>query len=940
MRKLIMTMFFGIALIFGAEAQNIVKGIVKDSNSENPIEGVSVTILTTNVSGKTDKDGVFTLTNLSNGSYILEVRMTGYETQNFPLEFNGTTIDLGTILLYEDVTEDLDLSTITITDDELNDDASAADNISGLLQSTRDVYLRTAAFDFSGSFFRIRGLDSENGIVMINGIEMNKLFNGRPQWSNWGGLNDVMRNQEFTNGLTPSNYTFGGLLGSTNINTRASEQRAGVRVSYASSNRSYVHRVMGTYSSGMQENGWAYSISASRRAGEEGFNDGTSYNAYSLFASVEKKINDNHSLNLTSIFAPNKRGKSSANTQEVYDLKGIQYNSYWGYQDGTIRNSRFKELDEPIFILNHYWDINENTSLTTNLGYQFGKLGNSRLDFGGTDINPTTGFPEGGGANPDPTYYQKLPSYALRNFPTMPEIAFGLQQQFLGDGQLDWRAMYQTNIQNAAQGLNSTFIQYEDRVDDQQFTINTILNTVLTDNITLNGSLTYKNLKSQNFANVLDLLGGTGFLDIDAFADDLTNNPGQIQNDLLNPNRVVGVGDTFRYNYNILSNVIGGFAQAQFKYNKVDFYAGLNVTNTTYQREGLYQNGGFANSSFGKGEKLSFTGIGVKAGGTYKLTGRHLFDANAAYYTKAPTIRNTFANSRENHAVVPNITEEKVMSFDASYVLRSPKVQARLTGYYTKIEDANEISFFFADGVGGDNQAFIQEILQGIDKQHVGMEFGIEYQVIPTLKLKGVASIGQYTYANNPNLFIASEDFVNPSSTDPLIRDFGLQSQGPAYLKDYKLANGPQQAFSVGFEYRDPDFWWFSTTVNFMSNAYIDVSPLQRSSNFYTDFDGMPFNEYDPAVARELLRQEKFDSYVVTNLVGGKSWRINDTFVSVFASVNNLFDTVFKSGGFEQGRNANYRQLLEDKSLGTPVFGPKYWYGRGTTYFLNVNLRF
>ncbi len=940
MRKLIMTMFFGIALIFGADAQNIVKGIVKDSNSENPIEGVSVTILTTSVNGKTDKDGVFTLTNLSNGSYILEVRMTGYETQNFPLEFNGNTIDLGTILLYQDVTEDLDLSTITITDDELNDDASAADNISGLLQSTRDVYLRTAAFEFGGSFFRIRGLDSENGIVMINGIEMNKLFNGRPQWSNWGGLNDVMRNQEFTNGLTPSNYTFGGLLGSTNINTRASEQRAGVRVSYASSNRSYVHRVMGTYSSGMQEDGWAYSISASRRAGEEGFNDGTSYNAYSLFASVEKKINDSHSLNLTSIFAPNKRGKSSANTQEVYDLKGIQYNSYWGYHDGTIRNSRYKELVEPIFILNHYWDIDENTSLTTNVGYQFGSLGNSRLDFGGTDINPTSGFPEGGGANPDPTYYQKLPSYALRNFPTMPEIAFGLQQQFLGDGQLDWRAMYQTNIQNAAQGLNATFIQYEDRVDDKQFTFNTILNKVLTDNITINGSLTYKNLRSQNFANVLDLLGGTGFLDIDAFADDLTNNPGQIQNDLLNPNRVVGVGDTFRYNYNILSNVIGGFAQAQFKYNKVDFYAGLNITNTSYQREGLYQNGGFANSSFGKGEKLSFTGIGVKAGATYKLTGRHLFDANAAYYTKAPTIRNTFANSRENHAVVPNITEEKVMSFDASYVLRSPKVQARLTGYYTKIEDANEISFFFADGIGGDNQAFVQEILQGIDKQHLGMEFGIEYQVIPTLKLKGVASIGQYTYANNPNLFVASEDFVNPSSSDPLIRDFGLSSQGPAYLKDYKLANGPQQAFSVGFEYRDPDFWWFSTTVNFMSNAYIDVSPLQRSANFYTDFDGMPFNEYDPAVARELLRQEKFDSYVVTNLVGGKSWRINDTFVSVFASVNNLFDTVFKSGGFEQGRNANYRQLLADKSLGTPVFGPKYWYGRGTTYFLNVNLRF
>lgn len=927
-----MTMFFSIGLIASATAQNIVKGIVKDSNSENPIQGVSVKILNTSVSGTTDANGGFTLTNLSNGSFILEIKFVGYETQNFPLEFNGNTIDLGVILLYEDVTEDLDLSTITITDDELNDDASAADNISGLLQATRDVYLRTAAFDFGGSFFRVRGLDSENGTVLINGIEMNKLFNGRPQWSNWGGLNDVMRNQDFTNGLSPTNYTFGGLLGTTNIITRASEQRAGVRISYASSNRSYVHRVMATYSSGMTENGWAYSISGSRRVGEEGFNDGTSYNASSIFASVEKKFNENHSLNLTSIFAPNKRGKSSANTQEVYDLKGIQYNSYWGYQDGVIRNSRYKELVEPIIMLNHYWTINDDISLNTNVGYQFGSLGNSRLEFGGTDINPNSGFPEGGGANPDPTYYQKLPSYASRNFPDDPSIAFGLQQQFVNDGQINWLAMYQANIANAMNGGNSIFVQYEDRVDDKQLTVNTILDATINENITFNGGVTLKNLKSENFANMLDLLGGNGFLDVDAFADDLTNNPNQIQNDLLNPNRVVGVGDRFRYNFNIFANVLSGFAQAQFKYNKVDFYAAASVTNTTYQREGLYQNGGFENSSLGKGEKLSFTGVGIKGGATYKLTGRHLFDFNAAYLTKAPSIRNTFTNSRENHDIVPNISEEKITSLDISYVLRSPKLQARLTGYYTKTEDSNEVSFFFADGVNieGSNEttAFVQEILQGIDRKYFGGELGIEYQITSTIKLKGVASVGQHTYDNNPNLYLSSEDFAS------------TQSLGQANMKNYKLANGPQNAFSLGFEYRDPDFWWVGATANFMSNAYIDISPLQRSSNFYSDFDGQPFNDYDPAVARELLRQEKIGSYMVANLIGGKSWRINNSFVSVFASVNNLFNTIYKTGGFEQGRNANYRQLLADKSLDTPVFGPRYWYGRGTTYFLNVNFRF
>jgi len=69
----------------------------------------------------------------------------------------------------------------------------------------------------------------------------------------------------FSNGLRASDYTFGGILGSTNINVRPSEQRTGTRISYASSNRSYIHRVMATHSTGLSEDGWAFTVAASRR---------------------------------------------------------------------------------------------------------------------------------------------------------------------------------------------------------------------------------------------------------------------------------------------------------------------------------------------------------------------------------------------------------------------------------------------------------------------------------------------------------------------------------------------------------------------------------------------------------------------------------------------------------------------------------------------------
>jgi hypothetical protein len=935
MKNFITTLLLFFGVIFGTVAQNVIKGVVVDSEKNTQLKGVAINVKKNTANTVTNDNGVFILQNLTNGSYVLEISLKGYETQNFPVELSGTSVDLGTVLLYEDLSEEEDLSTVTLTDDELNDDTSAADNISGLLQASRDIYLRTAAFEFSSSFFRIRGLDSENGKVLINGIEMNKLYNGRPQWSNWGGLNDVLRNQEFSNGLRASDYTFGGILGSTNINVRPSEQRTGTRISYASSNRSYIHRAMATHSTGLSEDGWAFTVAASRREGREGFVDGTMYNATSFFGSVEKKFNDKHSLSFTSITALNRRGKSAPQTQEVFDLRGIQYNSYWGTQDGKIRNSRIKEVSEPILMLNHYWDINETTSLNTNASYQTGNIGNSRIDNNGTKVDGDAVDGEGnpyivnlGASNPDPTYYQKLPSYGLRQgYSNIYEIL----QNFVNDGQLNWNSLYNANANTNNNG-NSSYVLYEDRNDDTQFTVNTILNKDISDDFKLNARVQYTQLTSKNFAEIIDLLGGTGYLDADSFADTFDEK----QNNLLNPLYIAGTGDVFKYNFNLYSNVVDGFLQGQFKFNKVDFYLATSISNTSHQRDGLFQNGGFPENSYGKSEELNFTNYGAKGGMTYKISGRHIVDINAGYLTKAPNLRNSFSNSRENNNTVENLTSEKVLSADASYIFRGPFLQAKLTGYYTKIQDATEISFFFADGIGGDNTAFVQEILSGIDKKHFGAEFGVEAQVTPTIKLKAAGNFGQYTYDNNPNLYLTTEN--NTRSQDAGFID-GRKDFGASNLKNYKLAAGPQTAYSVGFEYRDPDYWFVSATANFFDNVYVDIAPLTRTSNFADD-GGIPFNDYDEDIARQLLQQERFDNYMVVNMIGGKSWKIGNQYISLFASIGNIFDTKYKSGGFEQGRNANYRQLKEDKSLDIPVFGNKYWFGRGTTYFLSLNYRF
>ena len=487
MKKSLIILLFGVFSSFAMVAQNtIIKGSVIDATSSEPIPDVTITIEETKQTTLTNGFGEFIFSeNVPLGEQVLKISKPGYVTKRYPIIVNeGQTVNITDMILDADTSSAQDLFTITLSDDELNDDTSGADNISGLLASSQDIFQRTAAFEFSSSFFRVRGLDSDNGTVLINGIEMNKIYNGRPQWSNWGGLNDVVRNQVLTTGLTPSEYNFGGVLGTTNIITRASSYRKGGRVTYSSSNRSYTNRIMASYASGLLEGGWSYAFMAGRRWGDEGYQDATLYDANSFFVSVEKKINDKHSINFTSIYAPNRRGKSSPNTQEVYDLRGIKYNEYWGYLDGEKKNSRIKETEEPVLMLNHYWDISSKTSLNTNVAHQWGKLGNSRLDFPG-------------GANPSPAYYQNLPSYFLADSDG-PDYAgaYEAEQEFINDGQINWNRIIDANITNNTTGEYAAYALYEDRSDDTQTTVNTIFNSELTENIMLNASVNYRHLKS------------------------------------------------------------------------------------------------------------------------------------------------------------------------------------------------------------------------------------------------------------------------------------------------------------------------------------------------------------------------------------------------------------------------------------------------------------
>jgi hypothetical protein len=930
-----------------------VVGSILDGSTGKAIPDVSIIIENSSFKVKSDAIGNFSFSgDLPLGEQFLILEKVGYVTKRYPIIINrGDLLDLSGLIMDYDQSDKTDLYVISISDDNLNsEDDVLTENISGLLQSSKDVFLRAAAFDFSATFFKPRGLDNSNGKLLINGLEMNKQFNGRPQWANWGGLNDVQRNQEFTMGSAPNSYGFGDLAGTNNILMRASKYQPGGRVSFAAANRSYQGRLMGSYNSGLLKDGWAYSVLLSRRFGNQGFIEGTLYDANSVFASVEKRFNSRHSVNFTGIYAQNRRGRSSPITEEIYHLKGRTYNPFWGLQNGRIRNSRMRTIEEPILMLNHYWNLNSKLSLNTNIAYQWGEIANTRIDNGGTRLVRINGEDAflGGARNPDPTYYQNLPSYYLRN--TNPgtydyTLAFLAGETFQNDGQWDWFSLYEANENLRVRGGNALYALQSNVVKDRQLSINSIVEASLNKHILLNGALNYRRLHSENFARIEDLLGGTGFLDIDFFADENPNlvsegiAANRAQSDLRNPNRIVKEGDRYTYNYSIDASLLSAFAQGQFSYKRLNFYIGTQLSHATYQRQGLYENGFFPSEgpegSFGKSKLISFADYGVKTGLTYRFTGRHLTEARISYFSKAPGHRTVFSNARQNNSLTSGIGSEQIFSGDLSYIFRSPFFNARITGFYSRFMNGSDISFYFTQdlaglGLGG-GDAFVQELLTNIERQNMGLEFGLEAQLTPTFLLKAAGSFGQYTFQNNPQLYLTSVDFEGELR-------FG---DGRTNLKNYRVASGPERAFQIGFEYRDPDFWNIGLTANYFSHAYVDISNLARTANFSSDFDGNTFNDYDPVIARELLKQERLEPYALINVIGGKSWKFGDYYLGFFATINNVLDQEYRTGGFEQSRYANYRRLSEDRSRpGGPMFGPRYFFGNGTTYYINLYIRF
>lgn len=791
-------------------------------------------------------------------------------------------------------------------------DDMGSQDIAGLLQSSRDVFTATAGFAFGPARFRIRGYGGENTTILINGIRMNEMETGRALWSGWAGLNDVTRYMDVKSGLHPSREIFAGIGGFSSINARASSLRAGTRVSYAGTNRNYNHRVMLTHSTGLMKNGWAFSASASRRWAQEGYVEGTWFDAWSYFLAVEKKINNKHSIGLVAFGASQQQGLQAMAVQEAYDLAGTNYyNPNWGYQNGEKRNSRVRNNHKPTGILTHYWQINKTTQLNTSLYVNGGRGGTTRLNW--YDAR-----------DPRPEYYRYLPSYQDPGSDLFNQVTNDWQNN-VNARQVNWDDMYHANrknlytVQNAngtgddVTGMRSKYILEEMRTDHVQYGYNSVFEKRFSDRTVFTSGYTASFYTGKNFRVVNDLLGGDFWVDVDQFSERDFDDPDIAQNDIETPNKLVYEGDRYGYDYDNRLNRHDVFAQIEHEFGRFTTYLTGTYSFTEFWRVGNLTNGRFPETSGGTSEKQRFHNAGVKGGAVFKISGRQYASVNGNVLTRAPQMRNAYISPRTRNDVVSNLQNEEVYSGDINYVLRYAKLKVRLTYYYTEIKNQTWMRGFYHD----EYRNFVNYVMTGVNNRHNGVELGVEWKITSTISATGVFAHGKSIYSSRPSATISRD---NNSEL--------IDENRTVYLKNYRVGGMPQTAAAVGMRYNSPKYWFVGFNVNYFDHIYLDPNPDRRTAEAVEGYVTS-----DPQWEK-ILDQTRLDPGFTVDLYGGKSFRIKKLghFINLNASISNLFNNRdFRVGGFEQLR---YTPSNIDR------FPPMYSYMFGITFFGMISYSF
>ncbi len=891
------------------------RGVVLDADNTVPIADASIVLSQTGLFGATDARGRFAIFQVPAGDYTLLLTRSGYLPSEVLIKVTGDAEQFLTLEMQRDPkslqTNATDIPTILLEEAE---ESEGIGEIANLLHSARDVFQTAANFGWSTFRFRERGYDSEHFPLYLNGFNINDPESGITFFGELGGLNDVLRARQSVIGLEPAEFAFSEIGGASYIDTRAGVQRKQIRASYAVSNRTYRHRVMLTANTGLMPKGWAVSFSASRRWAQEGWYEGTFFDGYAYFLSIDKQFNSRHALNLTVLGSPTARGRVGDTFQEMYDLAGTtRYNPFWGYWNGQKRNGYVNHSHQPIALLRYDFKPSRQTSLMLVGFFQGGRNGSTRLDW----FNAL---------NPEPDFNRRLPS-ALSDPVQAAEWAEMLRQN-QNLRQIDWAGLWEANTisvetifdangipGNTVTGKRSQYVVADFRSDSREMGFNAVLRQSLNDRFILNGGGSYHYYLGQNFKTVDDLLGGDFIVDWDRFAQqDVPDNPLARDNDLRTTNRIVRQGEKYGFDYD--ENIHKGMAwlQVQGNLRRLFVFAAAENLFTTFWRTGHMQNGRFPQESLGNSKKHTFLTYGFKAGLTYKISGRNYVYAHGFHGTRAPLFRDIFLSPRIRNQSI-DAHPYTINSAEVGYLWRAPRARARLTGYYTAFEGEYDNFLFYAPITG----VFGSTLLTDIRRRHAGVEAALEVRPIVPLTLTAAANLGEYIYTNRPTLYLTQDN-----TADVILNGVTV------YQKNFYVPRTPQTTAYLSARYEGKRFWFTSLTLNWADNSWYLFDQTRRTAGFVEPF------ERGSDIWNLILDQQKAPAAFTLDFFGGKSWRIQRKYFLYFnIGINNLLNN---TNIIISGRDA-YRNAYRNDTTDPRLYTTQVMYAPGLNYFASLALR-
>jgi outer membrane cobalamin receptor len=844
---LFVALFFVSATILG---QTKITGTVVDETNQ-PLPAASVLIKGTTNGISTEFDGTFKLTSTSN-SGVLVVSFIGFKTKE--VAFSSSKPNLGNIQLKDDGSLDeiivvsnsfaidrktpVAVSTIKSAEIEMK---LGTQEFPEILKSTPGVYATKQGGGYGDGRINLRGFNSENVAVMINGVPVNDMENGRVFWSNWAGLGDVTSAMQVQRGLGASKVAVPSIGGTINILTKTSDVEEGGSVTYDLANDGF-NKFGFNYSTGLMDNGVAVSIAAATVSGD-GYVDGTPFTGFNYFVNVTKEFNDAHKLSLTAFGAKQQHGQRQ-NRHRIATFRdserGRKYNSDWGYKDGQLTSVEDNFYHKPQVSLNHYWNLSDRTFISTAAYVSYGSGG-------------------GGGTGGDTSKFQfDNADYRVGNL-----------------GTVDFDKIVSENVASGTNGSES--ILRASRNDHKWYGILSTLKTDLSDNLTFLTGLDYRGYTGLHFTELTDLLGGQYYLD---------NNNGEANN-INNPNHLAQVGDKIFYDNDGLVDWLGGFTQLEYSKNDVSAFVSFNLSSTSYQRVDRFN---YLDSDPNQtSEKFNFIGFGSKGGINYNINETHGVFGNIGYFERAPFFNAVFTNRNSNTDTNDEAPNQKITSFELGYTYRSAKLTGNVNVYRTNWNDRSETATFQRE----DGTLGFANIL-GVNAIHQGLELDFVFRATDKLNITGMASLGDWRWANN----VENVQIFNENNE--------LEETVNLFIEDVHVADAAQTTFAMGINYELLPETTFTLDYNYAGDLYADYDPSDRGTPGPDAWKVPDFHLFDTAIRHEF----KFGGFDA----------------SIIGRVNNIFDTEYISDA-QDGTESNAATAA-------------VYYGFGRTFSVGAKIKF